>query len=174
MNNTLTVTNTTSSVDGKIPTTSTPQLYSTIKFVGMPLPGVVDTKHALGPGYASSRESAAFNALAFPALEQGQSAKDQVVGTIDASDEDPFTIESFENLIQLHTEKGKDFIIARVATVEANSLEDLTGSEHLYYSFYAAHHINKVLFRTQPSEGLLHRMKAKNVCCFCLGMLIFE
>ncbi|KNE66233.1 hypothetical protein AMAG_10472 [Allomyces macrogynus ATCC 38327] len=31
-----------------------------------------------------------------------------------------------------------------------------------YYSYYAAHHINKVLFRTQPEEGLLHRMKAKN------------
>ncbi len=33
----------------------------------------------------------------------------------------------------------------------------------LYFNYYAAHHINKVLFRTQPEEGLLHRMKAKNV-----------
>ena len=32
----------------------------------------------------------------------------------------------------------------------------------LYYSYYAAHHINKVLFRTQPDQGLLHRMRAKN------------
>ncbi|CAG8739046.1 15533_t:CDS:2, partial [Acaulospora morrowiae] len=63
---------------------------------------------------------------------------------------------SFETLIQQHAEKGKDFILARVTT--ADSLDE----SKTYQSYYSAHHINKVLFRTQPEQGLLHRMKAKN------------
>jgi hypothetical protein len=39
---------------------------------------------------------------------------------------------------------------------------DPNDSMKYYYSYYAAHHINKVLFRTEPSLGLLHRMRAKN------------
>ena len=60
-------------------------------------------------------------------------------------------------MIQTHAEKNKDFIVARVTTVDPHD------EQRFYYSYYAAHHINKVLFRTQPEEGLLHRMKAKNV-----------
>ncbi|KAI8817110.1 uncharacterized protein EV422DRAFT_542466 [Fimicolochytrium jonesii] len=79
-----------------------------------------------------------------------------LVDVLEAENEDPFTLEGFDSLIQMHIEKEKDFIIARVTTVDPND------ETRLYYSYYAAHHINKVLFRTQPEEGLLHRMKAKN------------
>lgn len=80
-----------------------------------------------------------------------------VVAELDAQDEDPFTLDSFENLMRLHAAKGKDFILARVTTQDPND-----ETKH-YHSYYSAHQINKVLFRTQPDEGLLHRMKAKNV-----------
>ncbi|KAJ3078196.1 hypothetical protein HK102_004670, partial [Quaeritorhiza haematococci] len=80
----------------------------------------------------------------------------EVVAVLDAQNEDPFTLEPFVNLIKQHVEKGKDFILARVTTADPND------SMHLYHSYYSAHNINKVLFRTQPEEGLLHRMKAKN------------
>ncbi|KND03754.1 uncharacterized protein SPPG_01209 [Spizellomyces punctatus DAOM BR117] len=79
-----------------------------------------------------------------------------LVDVLEAQNEDPFTLEPFDSLIQMHMEKDKDFIIARVTTVDPND------ETRFYYSYYAAHHINKVLFRTQPEEGLLHRMKAKN------------
>ncbi|KAF9537985.1 hypothetical protein EC957_007395 [Mortierella hygrophila] len=79
-----------------------------------------------------------------------------VVDELDAMDEDPFTLDSFENLMRMHARKGKDFIIARVTTHDPND-----GEKH-YHSYYGAHQINKVLFRTQPDEGLLHRMKARN------------
>ncbi|KAG0334854.1 hypothetical protein BG000_007996 [Podila horticola] len=79
-----------------------------------------------------------------------------VVAELDAQDEDPFTLDSFENLMRMHATKGKDFILARVTTQDPND-----ESKH-YHSYYSAHQINKVLFRTQPDEGLLHRMKARN------------
>ncbi|KAF9143705.1 hypothetical protein BG015_000347 [Linnemannia schmuckeri] len=79
-----------------------------------------------------------------------------IVDELDAMDEDPFTLDSFENLMRMHASKGKDFIIARVTTQDPNDAE-----KH-YHSYYGAHQINKVLFRTQPEEGLLHRMKARN------------
>lgn len=88
-----------------------------------------------------------------------------VIDVLDVQNEDPFTLEPFESLIRLHAEKGKDFILARVTTV------DPADENKFYYSFYAAHHINKVLFRTQPEEGLLHRMRAKNVC---KNFILFE
>ncbi|KAF9351709.1 hypothetical protein BGX26_010344 [Mortierella sp. AD094] len=79
-----------------------------------------------------------------------------VVDELDALDEDPFTLDSFENLMRLHASKNKDFILARVTTQDPND------ETKLYHSYYGAHQINKVLFRTQPDEGLLHRMKACN------------
>lgn len=84
-----------------------------------------------------------------------------LVDILDANNEDPFSLEPLDKLIKLHAERGKDFILARVTTVDPHD------DSLFYYSYYAAHHINKVLFRTQPSEGLLHRMKAKNVSSLC-------
>lgn len=80
-----------------------------------------------------------------------------VVDEIDALDEDPLTLDSFETLMRLHASKDKDFIVARVTT------QDPIDENKVYHSYYGAHQINKVLFRTQPKEGLLHRMKARNV-----------
>ncbi|KAF9433068.1 hypothetical protein BGZ76_009927 [Entomortierella beljakovae] len=79
-----------------------------------------------------------------------------VVDELDALNEDPFTLDSFENLMRMHASKNKDFILARVTTQDPND------ESKLYHSYYGAHQINKVLFRTQPDEGLLHRMKARN------------
>lgn len=76
--------------------------------------------------------------------------------TLDASNEESFTLESFESLIRTARASGKSFLLARVTTVDPHNLT------HLYYSYYAAHHINKVIFRTEPEEGLLHRMKSRN------------
>ncbi|KAG0249104.1 hypothetical protein BG011_009578 [Mortierella polycephala] len=78
------------------------------------------------------------------------------VDVLDALDEDPFTLDSFENLMRIHASKGKDFILARVTTQDPND-----EMKH-YHSYYGAHQINKVLFRTQPEKGLLHRMRARN------------
>ena len=80
-----------------------------------------------------------------------------IVDIIDAENEDPFTLEAFSSLLAVHAAASKDLILARVITVDPHD------ETRLYASYYAAHHINKVLFRTQPEEGLLHRMKAKNV-----------
>lgn len=76
--------------------------------------------------------------------------------SIDAMDEECFTLEPFESLIQTCTRANKEFILARVTT------EDPADPSKHYFSYYAAYQINKVLFRTQPAEGLLHRMKARN------------
>ena len=82
---------------------------------------------------------------------------DELIDIMDAKEtEEPFTLEIFDELVKMHMEKGKDFIIARVTTVDPQD------PERYYYSYYAAHHINKILFRTQPDQGLLHRMRAKN------------
>jgi hypothetical protein len=79
------------------------------------------------------------------------------VDVIDAKEtEEPFTLETFDDLVRMHLEKDKDFILARVTTM------DNIDPDRFYYSYYAAHHINKVLFRTQPALGLLHRMQAQN------------
>ncbi|KAJ3023393.1 UNVERIFIED_CONTAM: hypothetical protein HDU68_008628 [Siphonaria sp. JEL0065] len=92
-----------------------------------------------------------------PVITMGLDEKGRpIVDMIDSMDEDPFTLDSFEKMIRTHAAHGKDFLIARVATVDP---QDET---RFYYSYYSAHQINKVLFRTQPEEGLLHRMKAKN------------
>ncbi|KAJ3076042.1 hypothetical protein HDU98_005991 [Podochytrium sp. JEL0797] len=76
-----------------------------------------------------------------------------IVDCVDSLQEDPFTLDSFEKMIRAHARVGKDFLMARVATGEEG---------RFYWSYYGAHQINKVLFRTQPEEGLLHRMKARN------------
>ena len=75
-----------------------------------------------------------------------------LVDTLEADEEDPFSLESYENLIHLHQKEKKDFIIARVTTKDDDG--------KIYHSYYSAFHINKVLFRAEP--GLLHRMVAKN------------
>ena len=62
----------------------------------------------------------------------------------------------------MYAKKNKDFIIARIKTADPST----TGK--YFYSYYDAHHINKVLFKTQPELSLLHRMQAKNVNIFII------
>lgn len=75
---------------------------------------------------------------------------------LDAANEETFTLETFESLVRGARAANKTFILARVTTVDPSNLT------RLYFSYYAAHHINRVIFRTQPEEGLLHRMKSRN------------
>ena len=76
---------------------------------------------------------------------------------IDCEAEESFTLETFGNLLKAARAGNKDFIIARVTTL------DPTGPKpQLFHSHYSAHQINKILFRTQPEEALLHRMKSRN------------
>eukprot|EP00834_Sanchytrium_tribonematis_P000367 NODE_7_length_67686_cov_1.621421.p13 type:complete len:352 gc:universal NODE_7_length_67686_cov_1.621421:57943-58998(+) len=80
----------------------------------------------------------------------------KVMDVLDGNNEDPFTLDSFKELILNHADQEKDYILARVITMDPKD------NTRFYYSYYPGHNINKVLFRTQPEEGLLHRMKAKN------------
>jgi hypothetical protein len=76
---------------------------------------------------------------------------------LDCEAEESFTLETFGNLLKAARASNKDFVLARVTTL------DPTGPKpQLYHSHYSAHHINKILFRTQPREGLLHRMRSRN------------
>jgi len=84
-------------------------------------------------------------------------SKFKVVDLLPATTLDPFTIEPFEESIRDHAQQNKTFILARVTT------QDPQDESKFYYSYYQGHQINKVLFRTQPELGFLHRMKARNV-----------
>ncbi|RKP27875.1 hypothetical protein SYNPS1DRAFT_1840, partial [Syncephalis pseudoplumigaleata] len=70
---------------------------------------------------------------------------------------DPFTLESFARLVAMHADRDCDMIIARVRTVDPRD------ATRYNYFHYAAHHLNKILFRTEPERGLLHRVRTKNV-----------
>lgn len=76
---------------------------------------------------------------------------------IDCEAEESFTLESFGNLLKAARASNKDFIIARVTTLDPSGPRP-----QLFHSHYSAHQINKILFRTQPEEALLHRMKSRN------------
>ncbi|PJF19869.1 hypothetical protein PSACC_00319 [Paramicrosporidium saccamoebae] len=89
-------------------------------------------------------------------VDSSQTNHDSDAEYLDAANEETFTLETFESLIRVARVSGKSFLLARVTTVDPNNLTKL------YFSYYAAHHINRVIFRTQPEEGLLHRMKSRN------------
>lgn len=76
---------------------------------------------------------------------------------IDCDTEESFTLETFESLLKAARGANKDFVLARVSTLDPTGLKP-----QVYHSHYSAHQINKILFRTQPEEGLLHRMKSRN------------
>lgn len=90
------------------------------------------------------------------------------VDILDPRDEDTFTLETFESLILRARAVNKSFILARVTTQDSPSLRGTEGGNSnsnggkTYYSHYPAHLLNKILFRTQPEAGLLHRMKCRN------------
>jgi hypothetical protein len=84
-----------------------------------------------------------------------QASKSDLI--LDCEAEESFTLESFGNLMKAAKSANKDFIIARVTTLDPSGPKP-----HIYHSHYSAHQINKILFRTQPEEALLHRMKSRN------------
>ncbi len=75
---------------------------------------------------------------------------------LDATEEETFTLDSFDKLVRKAFGQGKTFLLARVTTADQND------PSRLYHSYYSAHHINKILFRTQPELSLLHRMRSTN------------
>lgn len=76
---------------------------------------------------------------------------------IDGGGEDIFTLETFKNLIMHSYRHGKSFILARVMTIDPGP-----NYAKCYWSDYAAHHINKILYRTELEKNLLHRMHCRN------------
>ncbi|KAI9002567.1 hypothetical protein DFJ74DRAFT_746388 [Hyaloraphidium curvatum] len=108
------------------------------------------------PDFADQiRAAAAADDVPLAALKAADAASLRwpTLGTLPLSACDPFTLDSFSKLLRAHARAGKDLIVARVTTVSSGKL---------FHDIYAAHAINRVLFRTQQSEGLLHRMKARN------------
>ncbi|PVU91350.1 hypothetical protein BB559_004173 [Furculomyces boomerangus] len=87
--------------------------------------------------------------------KEKQTVSENLVGLINGEDEDPFSFESWENLIEAHFFLKKEFIIARVLTVDDHY------SKH-YFSYYPAQYINKLLFREDYDEKRIYRMKTRN------------
>ena len=74
---------------------------------------------------------------------------------IDCSFEDIFTLETFHSLILNSYRHEKAFIMARVMTIDPN-VDEGTKTVKCYWSDYQAHHLNKILYRTQIEANLLH------------------
>lgn len=81
---------------------------------------------------------------------------DSINESISLGLEESFTLETYQSLIDGAKKNGKKLLLARVITV------DPFNSGSLYYFYYEANHINKVLFRKETNCSILHRMKSKN------------
>ncbi|KAJ3033419.1 hypothetical protein HK097_004855, partial [Rhizophlyctis rosea] len=85
-----------------------------------------------------------------------------VMDSVSAEYEDSFSLESFEDLVDMHYEcepKGsRSFVIARVQTWDHKQ------PEKAFYSYYSAYQLNKILFQTQVYLGkkLIHRLHVLN------------
>lgn len=75
-------------------------------------------------------------------FEDGETEMD----CIEQSHEDAFTLESFLELHKQHIGGGKRLIIARVKTRDRRNVNSAA-----HFSYYSAHHLNKVLFRVRPA-----------------------
>lgn len=73
--------------------------------------------------------------------------------SLNITNEEMFTLDPFVNLISNYVVKNKDYIISKVITHD---------NDKYYCDYYDAYLLNKMIFRTQPELGLLHRMKARN------------
>jgi hypothetical protein len=112
------------------------------------------------PISSPSASSCSFNSPTFNSIRLiGGPEEDDgaLIDVLDSHYEDTFSLEPLHKLLAMHHSEGKDYVLARVST------QDPRDESKFYYSIYDSHHINKVLFRTQPDQGLLHRMRAKNV-----------
>lgn len=123
-----------------------------IRLLGAPMIDLAEAKKLVMEEVEVSKvEDDELGDLESPRIEFGPDGE-----YLDAANEESFTLDSFESLIRAARNCEKTFILARVTTVDPRNLA------RLYFSYYAAHHINRVIFRTQPEEGLLHRMKSRN------------
>ena len=72
---------------------------------------------------------------------------------------EPFTLEPLNSIIQSYRQAGKCFIIARVETLVTLD----SGRPISRYFYYAAHHLNKILFRKYGTESTyIFRLYALN------------
>ncbi|OMJ22189.1 hypothetical protein AYI69_g5486 [Smittium culicis] len=81
----------------------------------------------------------------------------QLEGIINAEEEDPFSFHKWSDLIDLHALCKKNFIIARVLTVDDRD------PSHYFFSYYPAQYFNKILFRYDYEKNKIYRMSARNV-----------
>ncbi|KAI3644930.1 hypothetical protein MP228_011094 [Amoeboaphelidium protococcarum] len=85
-----------------------------------------------------------------------------VLDSIDCEYEDSFCLETFGDLItqaeEVEPKGSKHFIIARVQTWDHKQ------PGRAFYSYYHAHHLNKLLFQTQVylDKKLIHRLHVMN------------
>ena len=88
--------------------------------------------------------------------------QDRLLDSLVADYEDIFTFDTFKSLILSHHEHEKALLIARVTTGTINTQTNTI--ENVFYSYYNAYNLNKVIFRTQRSgfKMLLHRLAVLN------------
>ncbi|KAI9094647.1 hypothetical protein DFS34DRAFT_628576 [Phlyctochytrium arcticum] len=90
------------------------------------------------------------------------SGSKSVLDIISTEYEDSFCLDTFGELVQAHRETAppgsKQFIIARVQTWDHKQ------PERAFFSYYAAHHLNKILIKTQRhhKKRLIHRLHVLN------------
>ncbi|KAK3262433.1 hypothetical protein CYMTET_28714 [Cymbomonas tetramitiformis] len=83
-------------------------------------------------------------------------ANGQPEDVLDLQTEEMFTLETYGSLIQDHMEEKKNFIIARATS------RDKESPRKTRWSYYSAHHLNKVLFRWNAQNELIHRYMRSN------------
>lgn len=82
----------------------------------------------------------------------------RLVSTVPATTDEPFSLESLQDLIIDHEIQGKHLYIARVGT-----LMDPADAKSARFFYYAATELNKLIFRTFGENGAyLFRMHALN------------
>lgn len=74
--------------------------------------------------------------------------------TLDTEMTEIFTLEGFKELLMWYLKQDRDFVIARVTTQDSST-------KLMFYSYYSAIELNKILFCIEDNN-LLYRTKARN------------
>ncbi|KAJ3274818.1 hypothetical protein HDV01_002022 [Terramyces sp. JEL0728] len=86
----------------------------------------------------------------------------EIIDSVSGEYEDSFTLDSFADLCQMHLDSEpknrKGYIIARVQTWDPKQ------PDKIFYSYYNAFHLNKILFQTQIylKQRYIHRLHVLN------------
>jgi len=83
------------------------------------------------------------------------SYQNEMYSILDADTIETFTLEGFKELLISYLNENKDFIIARVITQDSSS-------RSIFYSYYSAVELNKILFCIGNNNNLLYRIRARN------------